>query len=251
MKQPSNRYRALFAILLLSYGCSGVHADETPPYSASSRLNLVTLLPPPPLADSAEQKADVNAVLAMQAAANSARVKLAIADGKGSVFDMFGSLLGARFTPASLPATERLFARIGSSEAALVGPAQKAFARPRPFAADARVQVVTTAIMMPAAAATAGGDKLPDTGSWPSGRATRVTTSAAVLTTLLPEHASAIWVRAREYAESRVVAGMHFPDDLEAGYRGGSALAGVLLTDPEFQLDLISARTELRSALGL
>lgn len=251
MKHIANRYPAFFAILLLSLSSATACADEILPYGASSKLDLVALLPPPPSADSAEQKGEVNAILATQAAANSARVKLAIADGKGSLFDMFGGLLGARFTPATLPATVHLFDRIGASEAALVGPAQKAFARPRPFAADPRVQVVTSAIMMPAAAARAGGDKLPDSGSWPSGRATRVTASAVILAALLPERAGAIWARAQEYAESRVVAGMHFPGDLTAGYRSGTALAAVLPADPEFQSDLGKARSELRAALGL
>jgi acid phosphatase (class A) len=75
--------------------------------------------------------------------------------------------------------------------------------------------------------------------------------TAVFLAAILPERKAEIWDRAQDYAESRVILGMHYPSDLEMGYRSGTALAAALLEDAEFQADLAAARTEARAALGL
>ena len=68
---------------------------------------------------------------------------------------------------------------------------------------------------------------------------------------MLPEKRAAIFERANAYAESRVVGGMHYPNDLDAGRRAGSAMAATLLASPTFNTDLEAAREELRKVLGL
>lgn len=236
--------------LFLGLAQAQAQTPATQPYASISTLELSTLLPPPPAQGSPAYQTEVDAILAAQQSASPARVKQAVADAKGSVFDMFGQMLGPRFTAPELPATAKLFNRLGDSETAVVGPAQKAFGRTRPFTADSRVQVISGAIMMPTAAASAGGDALTQSGSWPSGRATRVSASAIILAAMLPEQRAAIWGRATEYAQSRVIAGMHYPQDLEAGYRAGTALAAALLNDGEFQTEFAAARQEVRAALG-
>ncbi|MBB3101973.1 acid phosphatase [Azomonas macrocytogenes] len=252
MKNARVRQKAsahLIAALLLSLGSTWLQAADSQPYPAIEKLDLAQLLPSPPPLNSPEQAGEVAAILAAQQAANPARLKQAEADAKGSVFDMFGAPLGAKFTPTNLPKTAELFARLGASEAAVVGPAQKVFDRTRPFLADNRVNVLVAAAMMPPDAASKIEGAMPKSGSWPSGRSTRVTASGIVLAALLPERQAAIWKRADEYAQSRVVAGMHYPSDLEAGRRAGTALAAILFTDPVFQADFAQAKTELQATL--
>ena len=68
---------------------------------------------------------------------------------------------------------------------------------------------------------------------------------------MAPEKRDIIWTRAEEYAESRVVGGMHYKEDLDAGYRVGSALAAVLMANGEFKADYADVKAEIRAALGL
>lgn len=243
----------LLAALSLTLCVSAAQAQmaELPAYGSVTALDLTLLLPAPPILDSSQQKNDIEAILKVQQAATPARLEQAMDDAKGTVFDMFGKVLGPRFNAKDLTATARLFERLGRSEATVVELAQSAFKRPRPFVVDTRVQVLSKASMMSSDMAKAAGERLPQSGSWPSGRATRVSASAIVLASLFPEHKAALWGRAQDYAQSRVIAGMHYPSDLEMGYRAGTALAATVFRDPEFQTDYQAAKEEIRAVFKL
>ena len=60
-----------------------------------------------------------------------------------------------------------------------------------------------------------------------------------------------IFARAREYGHNRIVGGVHFPTDDEAGRLTASVIAAVMFGSPAFRADLDAARAELRAALGL
>ncbi|MDU7523689.1 MAG: phosphatase PAP2 family protein [Roseomonas mucosa] len=209
-------------------------AEEAPPYVTARQLDLTVLLAPPP--DAAVQRIEIDRIIAVQAEASPERIAQAVADAKEALFDMFGGILGASLDRATLPRTALLFDRIGASEDATVDPAKPFFGRVRPYLGDPRVKALVPA---------------SKSGSWPSGHTTRVTMSAIVLAAMLPEQREAIWERARGYAWSRVIGGMHYPSDLDAGQRAGTAMAAVLLADPAFQADFAAARAELRSAMHL
>jgi acid phosphatase (class A) len=68
---------------------------------------------------------------------------------------------------------------------------------------------------------------------------------------MVPEKAAAIFNRAAILAHSRVVAGVHYPTDVEAGRISGSVIDNVLLHEPRFMVDFGKAREEVRHALGL
>ena len=74
---------------------------------------------------------------------------------------------------------------------------------------------------------------------------------AILMSGMLPERREAIWARAAEYQESRIVGGMHYPNDLDGGRRAGIAMAAVMLNDPAIRADYEAAKVELRKALGL
>ncbi len=44
---------------------------------------------------------------------------------------------------------------------------------------------------------------------------------------------------------------MHYPSDLQAGWRAGTAMAAVMFALPNFRSDFAAARDEVRAALGL
>lgn len=135
---------------------------------------------------------------------------------------------------AALPATAHLFARLAATEDAVVTPAKTAFARLHPWQSDPAIEPLTMATRA---------------GSYPSGHTTRVTLDATVLADLVPQARAAIWRRAADYAESRVIGGMHYPDDIEGGRRAGTALAVALLSRIDYRIDVEAARSELHAKL--
>jgi acid phosphatase (class A) len=128
------------------------------------------------------------------------------------------------------------FPRALNSEDDVTAPAKTFFARTRPFLADSDIK----ALVPPS-----------KSGSYPSGHTTRVTLAAIILDSMLPEKRDAIWTRADEYAESRIIGGMHYPTDIEAGRRAGTAMAALMFADPQFKADYAAAKAEVRAALGL
>ena len=206
------------------------------PYLTPAQVDLVALLPPPPAPGSPDAEADMAAVLYVQSTRTPEQAAQTVHDAVETVFVQFTETLGPAFTAATLPRVAALFERLGETEGAVVDPAKQAFGRKRPFLANADVHP-----SLP----------LSSSGSWPSGHATRVTLAAIVLAKMLPEQRRAIFDRAQGYAWNRVVSGLHYPSDVLAGGRSGTAIAAVLLQDAAFQAAYAPARAELRAALHL
>ena len=227
----------LAAMLVTSLAASfrSAHAESDGPYLLATDLDLSTILPPPVASGSAEDRAQEQEVLAAQRAASPARLEQVRRDADESVFAMFGGVLGEGFNEAALPATAHLFARLAATENALVTPAKATFARQHPWESDPAITPVTIATRE---------------GSYPSGHTTRANLDATVLAGLLPQDRAAIWRRAADYAESRVIGGMHYPDDIEAGRRAGTAIAVALLSRIDYRIDVETARSELHAKLA-
>jgi acid phosphatase (class A) len=73
---------------------------------------------------------------------------------------------------------------------------------------------------------------------------------ATLLADMLPEKAAQLSARGRLFGDHRVLAGVHFPSDVDAGRLCAAALAQALFMDPQFQAEFQAARSELRKALG-
>lgn len=211
-------------------------AASAEPYVTAKMMDIATLMAPPPIAGSPADSADLKAVLAAQAQASAARKAQALADSDETIFVMFTSVLGDRFKTVALPKASALFARVSESEDDTLDAAKPIFGRVRPWIAH------------PDAKAYAKPSK---SGSYPSGHTTQVAIDAIVLSAMVPEKRREIWVRAEDYAQSRVIGGMHYPTDLEGGWRAGTAMAAVMFQLPNFRADFEAARTEVRAALGL
>jgi acid phosphatase (class A) len=111
------------------------------------------------------------------------------------------------------------------------------FNRQRPVAVHQRVEPVVNA----------GG------GSYPSSTAAFAYVAAILLANMVPEKAPAIFARAGDWGHNRVVSGVHYPGDVEAGRISGSIIDNVLLHDPAFMADFAKAKAkaEVRRAIGL
>ncbi|KMO29144.1 acid phosphatase [Methylobacterium tarhaniae] len=206
------------------------------PYLEAGALDPVAILPPPPKPGSPAQGADAAAYAVTRDLAGSPRWHLAIADvpsGVPRLLDDFSCAAGRRLEPARQPALALLLARARRDVVAVVRDAKAHFARPRPHLGNA------------AALCVARTDALGRSFAYPSGHATEGWTFGLVLAALMPERATALLRRARVYGESRIVCGVHWASDVEAGRLAGSALFATLVGDPAFRADLERARAEL------
>jgi acid phosphatase (class A) len=80
--------------------------------------------------------------------------------------------------------------------------------------------------------------------SYPSGHASGLELQARILGQLFPTQSDALRKRARQIADGRVVAGVHYTSDTEAGLALGDLLFAQLETKTEFQKDLSTAATK-------
>jgi hypothetical protein len=159
-------------------------------------------------------------VLAAQAARSEADIKAAQADDATSVF-RFADVMGPGFRAESLPFATGFFRDVGADLNSAIGPAKDRYNRPRPVVEDPHVEPVVKAA----------------NASFPSGTATFAYGTAILLADMVPENAAAIFERADTYAHNRVVAGVHYPTDIEGGGIAASVIDSMLLRDVVFMAD--------------
>ncbi len=224
----------MLGLALLSIAIGTAVAEHNYYISASS-VDLPHLLAPPPTLDSAAGKADLQAVMEAQRSWTPAMIAAARADEQLSVF-RFADVIGPAFKPENLPFAAAFFERVFSDQAKVVGAAKVYFHRPRPFVVGAGIKPL---------------ERLSPNSSYPSGHATFAYVDAIILANVLPEKAAAIFARADAYAHNRVLEGVHYPTDLEAGRISGAVIDNVFLHNAHFMADYERARVEIRHALGL
>lgn len=204
-------------------------------YVSPSEVDLDDVLPPPPLPGSPAQVADMQAVMNAQNARTTKDIQQAMGDFKKSIF-RFQDVLGPNFTPANLPYTNAFFRRILGDDEKIVSEAKDFFARPRPFITNVDVNPI---LLRP------GG------GGYPSGHATFAYAAAVIMGMMVPEKRDAIFARADEFEQMRVVSGEHYPTDVAAGRVAGAVIANAMIHSPKFMADFAVSKAEVRKALGL
>jgi acid phosphatase (class A) len=202
------------------------------------------LLGPPPPPGSGTAEGDVATFKATRALQGTPRWALATRDavfGAAALLQDFSCALGVQLTQANAPTLYHMLSRVVVDADTVEARAKKTFKRPRPFV-DHEGPICV-----------AKEPWLARSFSYPSGHSTFAWTSALLLSEAVPDRATEILARARTYGESRVVCGVHYESDVQAGRIAASAAFSALQAEPEFQRDLHQVRTELanlRSAGG-
>jgi acid phosphatase (class A) len=222
----------LAGVMLLPVGNAWAKGDY---YISPAEVDLDDILPPPPVPGSPEQAADMQAVMDAQNARTSKDVEQALADFKKSIF-RFRDVLGPNFKPANLPYTNAFFRRILGDDEVIVSDAKDFFARPRPFITNVNVNPVMLR---------------PGGGGYPSGHSTFAYVAAVILSMMVPEKRDAIFARADQFEQMRVVSGEHYPTDVAAGRIAGAVIANTLVHSPKFMADFATSKAEVRKALNL
>ncbi|CAH1666225.1 acid phosphatase [Chelatococcus asaccharovorans] len=228
-------FAAIALFCLLASAPVAMARDVSPSYVTPEAVNLSAVLPPPPEPASPEAKADMDAVLALQAGRTSESVALAQKDRKQTVF-RFADVLGPDFRRKRLPLTAAFFAEITADEEAILATVKNRWQRPRPFVAN---PAVTTCV------------KRPTTGSYPSSHAALGYLYGLILADMLPRDRDALLARAQTYAESRALCGVHYPSDIAAGKRAAEAIFAALKASPRYQAVFPAVREEIQAALNL
>ena len=188
-------------------------------------------VPPPPADGSADTKAEFAELRAIATRSSPDELAAAARDAKDEKPDLFNGTLG--FDISALPETNKLLMMVVEEEGADVKAAKKYFHRVRPYSADSTIK--TCEPVKPGKAA----------NSYPSGHASLAFSTGVVLASLLPAKAQAIMARASEYAEHRLVCGVHFRSDIVAGQQYGTIIALKLMDNRAFRAQMAKARTEL------
>ena len=143
---------------------------------------------------------------------------------------LFRDVCGEWFTAENLPKTAELLAKVGRDTAAVCDAAKLLWNRPRPPLQDSRLHPATV---------------LPSNGSYPSSHAAYGMVLASILADMAPDLRDALIRRGLEIGDDRVLAGVHFPSDVEAGRTLASAVMLKLRGNPRFLAALGEAGREL------
>ena len=236
MIRKMRRSHSLSALLIAAVlSLSPAARAEDGFYLKSSDVDLVHILPPPPVPGSPVGQADLAAVRSTVSARTDAEIAQAQADDLRSVF-RFADVMGPNFRAENLPLTAQLFEHVYRDGSAAAVAVKAHFQRQRPFVIDPDIKIIV--------------EQAPDF-SYPSSHSTFGYEAGILLADMVPEKSAALFDRAGVYAHNRIIAGVHFPTDVEGGRITGSVIANTLLHDAHFLADFDRAKSEVRTALGL
>jgi len=207
---------------------------------AGTWVNSLALLPAPPATGSAALAADEAAFQASRKLKDSPRWQLAAKDAElmfPKAAEAFSCALGVPISGESTPHLNMLVRRALADAGLATYRAKDSYKRARPFMAT------NDAICTPSEEASLRKD-----GSYPSGHAALGWAWGLILTEVAPERANALAQRAYAFGQSRVVCGVHWQSDVDAGRLVASAVVAQLHTNADFNAQLGEAKKEYQAA---
>jgi acid phosphatase (class A) len=226
------------------------------PYITRDQVDFTHILPAPPALTSGAGQRDIAEVLRTRADADADERAQAMADADVSIF-RFADVLGPRFRESRrLQKTVAFFQHVTRDTLPLNSAGKTYWHRDRPFVADPNVNTDPKAT-----GSCNGRDGQPGSApipacphgvsfSYPSGHATFGALTAILLAQMIPEKHDALLARGWDYGRARVVNGVHFPTDVEAGRIAATVMVALMMQNAHFRADLAEAKAELRAVLG-
>lgn len=162
-----------------------------------------SILPAPPADDTPAGLADLSMLLYVQQNRTPDQVKLAKAMESPSVFAMGREIFGPWFTRDNLPKTAEILRQTSKAADPVLNNAKKNWQRPRPYMRSTLIAPVV--------------GKPGDAGSYPSGHTYGMAVPMFLLSAAFPTHAVEFDEKTHRVMWGRIVGGVHFPSDTEAG----------------------------------
>ena len=217
----------------VAYWWSLASPNYLPPDSSA----FVAQFTPPPAQNSAQARAEVAELLAIQAARTAASRDAARADRKKDIRQFYRALGLDPATEGTLAPLRDFMQRVEGDVSIYVRAAKRRFARPRPYVVELKLQPCI-------------GD-VADNQSYPSGHSTYGYVAALLLADMVPERRAQLLARADEFAHQRMVCGVHYASDIAAGRRAAAWLLTAFPESENFRVDEQEAARVLRAALVL
>jgi acid phosphatase (class A) len=236
--------------VVLAAGCATVEPPTSPAELAPGRPGYVigylqpaelpdglALLPPPPAAGSAALAADEDAYRSTRKLRDTPRWALAAQDADLTfppAAGTFSCVLAMPISEQAAPNLNMLLRRVRADASRANDKAKDYYKRRRPFAVHGEPNCTPR-------------HQLKD-DAYPSGHASIGWAWALALAEIAPDRVDAILARGLAYGQSRVVCGVHWASDVEAGRVIGAAVMSRLHADPVFAAQLAAARKEIEAA---
>ena len=246
---------ALMVFAALAAGCATIVPSTSPAELTQGRAGYVigylkphqvpdglALLPPPPAAGSAAFAADEDAYRSARKLRDTPRWALAAKDADldfPQAAATFSCVLAMPISEQATPHLNMLLRRLRADASRVNDKVKDQYKRRRPF-------------MHYGDASCAPRHRLAD-DSYSSGHAAIGWAWALALAEIAPDRVNDILARGIAYGQSRVVCGVHWQSDVEAGRVLGASVVSRLHADPVFaaQLDLAREEIEAARAAGL
>lgn len=206
-------------------------------YLTGETADFVAIFKAPPAADSTATRIELDELLELQTKRTAADIAAARADRKTEVERFYGALGFPAGADPDLPLLHALAAHVEDDTRPYVRAAKDKFRRLRPYEIEPRMEPCINNVR---------GDL-----SYPSGHANYGYVIAYLLREMIPERETQLIARADEFARQRMVCGVHFRSDLEAGRAGAQWLMLAFDGSPDYRKDANAAMAELRAALQL
>jgi acid phosphatase (class A) len=206
-------------------------------YLTGATADFVAIFAAPPERDSPATRGELDELLELQKTRTATEVAAARADRKTEIQRFYGALGFPVGADPDMPLLLALAVHVEDDTRQYVRAAKEKFRRLRPYEIEERMQPCINHVR---------GDL-----SYPSGHATFGYVMAYLLRDMVPERDAQLIARADKFARQRMVCGVHFRSDIEAGRRGAQWLIFAFSGVPEYRKDANAAMVELRAALHL
>jgi len=243
---------AAVALLALLSACAGPQPPTAPADIGELRPGMLkgyldrkavpdslALLAPPPAAGSAPLAADEAVYRATRPLLATPRGVLAASDARldfPAAAGTFACAAGLDITPEATPHLYTLLRRTLVDAGLATYGAKDHYQRTRPFV-----------VHKEATCTPQDEPRLVKDGSYPSGHSALGWGWALLLAELMPERTDALIQRGHAFGQSRVVCGVHWQSDVDAGRVMGAAAVARLHADPVFLAQMQAAAGEIRA----
>src|ERR1700722_5519184 len=214
-------------LIALAATAAIVHADVVTP----TAIDFASILSPPPSMDSDQTITELYHIVQLQETRTPEDVARIKSEANLTVW-VYSNVLGSWLHADNRPATGKFLGEVLRETGAITKGAKTFYGRKRPFQIDARVKPCIEVDSSP---------------SYPSGHSDAATVFGLVLSEMFPDQRDALIARSRQIGDDRVLAGVHFPSDVEAGRTLGVAIFKQMDADPDFQEQLRQAVDECQA----
>lgn len=201
--------------------------------------NSLAIVPAPPAYNSVDFLRDKAAYDQAKSFVGTERWKVAVEDADlsdANIGKPFSKAFGVEISPQNTPITYEILSKLRTDAGSYATKAAKEYyMRLRPF------------MFFNAHTCTPNDEaSLSRNGAYPSGHTTIGWSSALVLAEIRPERQNEILQRGYEFGQSRVICGVHWQSDVDAGRITGSAIVARLHADKAFNQMLEEAKREIQ-----